>query len=178
MSAASVKVEGNLLGLKALTKRLEEENREIWVGVPKGSGNAHEVTAEGAEVESTTPLSLVAAVNEFGKEEKTLEGGRISPKIPERSFLRGGLRRAADKFKELNRLSIRRVLLGDLTIKGALDLLGNVAVGEVKREFRLGDFEPNAPSTLAKKKPKTHPLENTLQLRNTITFVHSEGATK
>jgi hypothetical protein len=166
-ATASIKG-GEMLGLKALTRRINEANKEVWVGVPVGSGNAKEVTAKGEERDSTTPLAVVAAANEFGV---AADKEKHIPGIPERSFLRGGLARGTPKFQKLNRLNLRLILLGGITIEGALKQLGNVAAGEVKREFRVGEFEPNAPSTLLAKKPKTHPLENTLQLRNSITFV-------
>jgi hypothetical protein len=155
-----------LHAVKALVQRMQEANKEVWVGVPRGSGNAHEVV-DGQEKESTTPLALVAAANEFGVD---ADKEKHTPKVPERSFLRGGLKRGQEKFQHLNRINLRRVVLGVMTVEGALKQLGNVAAGEVKREFRLGEFEPNAPSTLLAKKPKTHPLENTLHLRNSITY--------
>jgi len=180
-----VKISGaNLPGLKALTERMLKANREVWVGVPVGAGNAHEIDAHGTEKESTTSLAVVAAANEFGveigqvpaqqevgKKGKTKDVTLSIIKIPERSFLRAGLKRGQAKFQRLNRINLQLVLLGDKTIEQALAQLGNGAAGEVKREFQVGKFTPNAPSTLARKKPKTHPLENSLHLKNSITFV-------
>ena len=60
---------------------------------------------------------------------------------------------------------------GEMTPERALNQLGAFAAGSVQDYITHGKFEPNAPSTLARKYPKTHPLENTGQLKQGISFV-------
>lgn len=179
-SHVTVKVKGgNLPGLEKLRQLVNEANRRVLVGIPVGAGN--EKRPDGKD--SGTSLALVAASNEFGvtlgtvQGQREFKGGKTKDveltvvKIPERSFLRAGLRKAAPKFERLNRLNLRLILLGDISVETALGQLGAYAAGQVQDYITHGKFEPNAPSTLAAKAPKTHPLENTLQLKQGITFV-------
>jgi hypothetical protein len=57
-----------------------------------------------------------------------------------------------------------------LTIDGALERLGVVATGEVKREFVVGSFVPLKPETIRRKK-SSRPLIHTGQLRQSINYV-------
>jgi hypothetical protein len=145
---------GDLPGLKALMKRMNGANRAVLVGVPAGV----------SETNGTT-MATVAAVHEFGSPEHN---------IPERSFLRGGIRRAAPKLNAVNIDSLRKVLLGKMTIEQAIEKLGVVAAGEVKREFVVGTFAPNKPATIARK-GSSRPLIDTGSLRQAVTYV-VEGA--
>jgi hypothetical protein len=106
------------------------------------------------------PLAMIAAVHEFGKPELG---------IPERSFLRGGIRSGIPKFHRLNAANLRAVVLGAKTVAESLEQLGVVAVGEVKREFVVGKFAPNKPATIARK-GSSRPLVDTGQLRQSITY--------
>lgn len=153
---------GDLPGLAKLRQLVNEANRRVLVGVPVGAGNEFEEKADGSKVDSGVSLATVAAANEFGTED-----GRV----PERSFLREGLRRATPRFERLNRLNLRLILLGEQTPERALGQLGAFAAGAVQDFITHGKFQPNEPSTLAAKFPKTHPLENTGQLKQGISFV-------
>jgi phage gpG-like protein len=143
---------GDLPGLKALAQRMKEASRSVLVGVPAGE---FEESPEGA-----VPMAMVAAVHEFGCPEKN---------IPERSFLRGGIRRGAPKFQRLNAANLRAIVLGGKTVAEALGQLGAVAAGEVKREFTAGTFAPNKPATIARK-GSSRPLIDTGSLRQSITW--------
>ena len=198
---------GDLPGLKALMKRMNDANRAVLVGVPgesteKGqriranreykkamttvrefAGLAGDAASKGqmrknlsgvrkearaladAKFSKSVSLAMVAAVHEFGSPEQG---------IPERSFLRGGIRRAAPKLNAVNIDSLRKVLLGKMTIEQAIEKLGVVAAGEVKREFVVGTFAPNKPATI-KRKGSSRPLIDTGSLRQSITYV-VEGA--
>lgn len=123
---------GDLPGLKTLIERMNGANRSVLVGVPVGS----------ADEEDGTPMAVVAAANEFGSPEHN---------IPERSFLRGGIERGKPKFNKINIDSLRKVLLGKMTIEQAVEKLGVMAAGEVKREFVVGTFAPNKPATITRK---------------------------
>jgi hypothetical protein len=115
----------------------------------------------GSQAADTIPMAMIAAVHEFGSPEHG---------IPERSFLRGGIRRGIPKFQRLNILNLRCVLLGSKTIEQAIGQLGAVAAGEVKREFTAGTFAPNRPATIARK-GSSRPLIDSGSLRQSITWV-------
>jgi hypothetical protein len=106
-------------------------------------------------------LAMIAAVHEFGNPEMG---------IPERSFLRGGIRHGMPKFKELNETNLRAVVLGKMTIEEAIDQLGVVAAGEVKREFAIGEFKALKQKTIDRK-GSSRPLIDSGQLRQSITYV-------
>jgi phage gpG-like protein len=166
---------GNLPGLKALMARMNGANRSVLVGVPSGehTKSMEKITFESGKTKRVTvtadkgdvSLATIAAVHEFGSPEHN---------IPERSFLRGGIRRAAPKLNAVNIDSLRKVLLAKMSIEQAIEKLGMVAAGEVKREFIVGDFVPNKPATI-KRKGSSRPLVDTGQLRQSITFI-VEGA--
>ena len=137
-------------GLRALEKRLAAMKNRVLVGVPAGATEA-----------DGTSLAKVAAVNEFGTAPGTV------PEIPERSFLRAGIREGMPEFERLNRHSLKGVVEGTMTEDHALDLLGVAAVGAVKRKIGEGPFVPNAPSTI-KRKGSSKPLIDTNTLRGGI----------
>jgi hypothetical protein len=163
---------GDLPGLRALLERMQQENRSVLVGVPAGKEEA-----------DGTSLALVAATNEFGSPEQN---------IPERSFLRGGIHDGAAKLRAVNVDSCKKILLGGMTVVQAVNKLGVIAVGEVKRKIVQGPFEALAPSTIARRKAKIggkriaahkakleaglspgllfRPLVDTGQLRQSITY--------
>lgn len=148
---------GDLPGLKSLTKRMNEANRSVLVGVPAGSKDEPD----------GTPVALVAAANEFGSPDHN---------IPERSFLRGGIRRGMSKINAANADSLRKVVSGEMTCAQALGRTGLVAAGEVKREFTAGTFVPLKPATIAARKRKfgkasSRPLIASGNLRQSITYV-------
>lgn len=190
-----VSVEGNLPGLKALMERMKQANRSVLVGVPAGAmeegaharsekaagklqkralrqavrnlRNGREVSESLAETIATggvggvIPLAVIAATHEFGSPEHG---------IPERSFLRAGIRRGIPKFNALNYANLRKVLLGQKTIEETVEMLGVVAAGEVRREFTSGEFAPLKLATI-KRKGSSRPLIDTGQLRQSITYV-------
>jgi hypothetical protein len=192
-----VSIKGDLPGLKALIEMMNAANRHVLVGVPVGAmddgrhartedaankrkgralknakkalKNGRGVSEKLAETLATggagepIPLAMIAAVHEFGCPERN---------IPERSFLRAGIRRGTPKFNRLNVDSLRKVVRGEMTIATALDRLGVVAVGEVKREFVVGSFAPLKPETI-KRKGSSRPLIDTGQLRQSITYIGS-----
>lgn len=163
---------GDLPGLKRLRERMKDCNKGVLVGVPRGAGDEgrhartdkqqarYNSTQASASPEST-PLAMVAAVHEFGSPEQG---------IPERSFLRGGIREGVPKFNRLNEANLRAVVLGSKTVDQSLDMLGVVATGEVKRKIRQGPFEPLKQSTIDRK-GSSKPLIDTGQLIQSITYV-------
>lgn len=144
----------NLKGLGELGRRLLSLDATVLVGVPAGATEA-----------DGTSLALVAAANEFGVPSKN---------IPERSFLRAGIRRSRGWLRRLNANSLKRVFNGAMTGDAALNLLGIAAAGKIKEEIIIGDFAQNAPATI-KAKGSDKPLVDTAQLRQSITYVIDMG---
>lgn len=135
-------------------QRMQQADRSVLIGVPAGKEEA-----------DGTPLAMVAAVHEFGSPEQN---------IPERSFLRAGVREGAPKFHTVNVDSCRKILLGQMTVEQAVNKLGVIGVGEVKRKIGNGPFVPLKPATI-KRKGSSRPLIDTGQLRQSITY-QLEGA--
>ena len=118
-------------------------------------------TYKGSPVPESIPLAMIAAVHEFGYP----EGG-----IPERSFLRSGIHEGVPRFNKLNEANLRAVVLGGKTVEEALDMLGVVAAGEVKRKIRNGPFQELKQATIDRK-GSSRPLIDSGQLIQSITFV-------
>lgn len=163
-----VQVQGDLPGLKSLIRLMNEANRNVLVGVPAGAMHTKKRgpgrNGRPGEPESDPqPRSLaqIAVDNEFGVPARN---------IPERPALRGGIKRGIPKFNKINADSLRKVVLGELTVEQALGRLGAAAQGEVQREFLIGNFVPNAPETI-KRKGSSRPLIDIGQYRQSITWV-------
>lgn len=135
-------------GLAALQRRLRASVSRVLVGVPAGP-----VEADG------TSMALVAATVEFGKDNQ-----------PERPFLRGGVRESLPQVRALAKHDLAAVAEGNMTIPMALERVGLVVVGSVKKYMAGDNFAPNAPSTIAKK-GSSQPTINTSALRQAVTHV-------
>lgn len=162
------RVEGDLPGLKALIRRMNEANRNVLVGVPAGAMHTKKRGPSrngrpGKPESDPQPRSLaqIAVVHEFGDPDRN---------IPERPALRGGVKRGIPKFNALNRDSLREVVRGNLTVEQALGRLGAAAQGEVQREFIVGGFVPNKPETI-RRKGSSRPLIDIGQYRQSITWM-------
>jgi len=103
---------------------------------------------------------MVGAVHEFGTEDGV---------IPERSWMRSGLRRHRRKHREMIRKLGAAVLNGDRSYVEALELLGTQAVSDLVRQINDIKDPPNAPSTIARKK-SSNPLVNTKHLAQSVTY--------
>lgn len=157
-----------LPGLRALARRMKEANRGVLVGVPSGAMHTKKrKTGKGGKpgkvVKDPQPRSLaqIAVDNEFGVPERN---------IPERPALRGGIKRGIPKFNKINADSLRKVVLGELTVEQALGRLGAAAQGEVQREFIVGGFVPNKPETI-RRKGSSRPLIDIGQYRQSIMWM-------
>lgn len=132
-------------------KRIFEEfrklkgGRKVKVGVLSSAGG---------------DLASVATWNEFG----------TSRGIPARPFM---AQTFANKNREISDFIDKQksaVISGSTTFDGALEMIGERYKGFIQKEIAAGGFAPNAPSTLAKKAPKTKPLIDTGQLRESINW--------
>lgn len=97
------------------------------------------------------------------------EFGSITNNIPPRSFLRMPLETKKNRLEEVIANSTEDIATGDL--KKVLTKVGFEAEAIIDDAFRTGGFgnwAPNAPETVAKKK-SSRPLIDTGQLRRSIT---------
>lgn len=131
MNSSGIARSTHFAGLDAVRARVAALARaSVEVGVPAGP-----------KYPDGTSVAQVFAYVEFGTET-----------IPERPALRTGLKRALPGAKALNRSNLKAVIDGRMAAGIALGQLGEYAVGEVRRAMIEGPWEPNAPSTIRKKK--------------------------
>lgn len=136
-----------------LKRRLIGE-RVVKVGFPQGKTEA-----------DGTPVALIAATHEFGSPERG---------IPERSFLRSGMRENQEKYVRLNKVNLVRILRGNLTADQALGQLGEMAKGDVQVKIRSGDFTPLKQATMDRK-GSSKPLIDTGQMVQSVSYELGEG---
>jgi len=111
-----------------LRRRISSGKHVVRVGVPTGPE------------QGGTPLTMIAAVHEFGSGD-----GRI----PERPFLRVAIEKSRMKYIRLNRINLVKMLRGQMVLEQALGQLGEMAKGDVQTEIRTGNFKPLEPTTIA-----------------------------
>lgn len=126
------------------------EDAEIAVGLPKGSEGA------GVRYPDGTDLLNVAFWNEFG----------IG--VPERPFIRAGVRANLDSINELAGELVKKVNSGDISIETAAETLGIKAASDVKNYIVELSSPPNSPATIRAKK-SSNPLVDTGLLNQSIT---------
>jgi hypothetical protein len=125
--------------------------KAVHVGVLKGEMHVK----DGKSV----PMATLAVAHEFGAPEKH---------IPERSVFRAGMNRGTPEISRVAGEALRGVLRGETSTDEALNAVGLVAEGEVKREFVVGDLAPLDPKTIARK-GSDRPLIDTFQFLNAVT---------
>lgn len=147
------------------------ELRQVHVGLPRSEGSKphrERVTGSKGKARFTTGkanLATIAAVHEFGSPARN---------IPERPFLRQGIRRTMPRISQVCRARLRDVANGSRAAESVFHAAGVVSVGGIKREFLIGNFAPNSPRTIARK-GSSRPLIDTGQLRQSIAYT-VEGA--
>lgn len=130
--------------------------------------------ASALEAGSSLTLAELALVHEYGARIEHPSGAIIE--IPERSFIRSTLLARRGDLAALQARVFKRVLVGELTAKAALELIGEAAVGWIKQTIRDGVDPPLATSTILRKK-STKPLIDHGQLVNAIAYqVVEKGA--
>jgi hypothetical protein len=134
-----------------LKRRVGADKRVVKIGIP--SDKKHQPDG--------TSLARIAAAHEFGVPDLN---------IPERSFLRTGIRRIREQIIRLNRINLVRIVKGEMTVARALGLMGNMAAGAVKQEIRNGKFVPLKPKTIARK-GSSKPLIDKGQMVQSVTYV-------
>ena len=120
------------------------KNSRVQVGIPANS----------RDYPDGTSVILVGLVHEFGS---------LSRNIPERSYLRAGIRKNSKKYVNLFAKLAIKVLNGDTTVKQGLGIIGLQAASDVQQEL-----------TELQRPPLKHrvgnPLVDTGHLRQSITF--------
>lgn len=148
--------------IEQLAARLEMENRAVNIGFP---ANIEHKNEDGSP--SPFTVAQIAAVHEFGSPEAG---------IPERSFLRSAIQENRQKYFALNKKILLGILAGKGTVLQGLGMLGNVAVGDVKKKIAAGPFEALNKTTI-KRKGSSKPLIDSGQMRQSVqwTLVKQEG---
>ena len=118
-----------------------------------------QTTAGSVPGNSSMNMATLGAIHEYG-----------GSKIPQRPFIRQGLESGMSKIKSISDSVAGRVLDGTISTRNALELVGMAGESAIKDNMSSGNFTPNAPSTIKKKKSDT-PLIDTGHLRQSITTV-------
>ena len=127
----------------------ELKKLELRVGFQHGEENA----GNGAD------MADVAMWNELG-----------TANAPPRPFIRQSVDNNAGQINAMCKAQIQAIVRGEKTAKDALQALGVMQKGFVQATIRNGDFTPNAPSTIKKKK-SDKPLIDTGRMRQSVNFV-------
>lgn len=134
---------------------IDLNNQGVNVGLPKDKTEPGKIGAKG------TSLALIGAVHEFGSPQQG---------IPERPWLRPGIRTNKSNFMRLNKINLAKVAKGEMPVKVALGQLGQMAAGAVKKYIRQADnFKPLKPATI-KAKGSSAPLIDSGNMIQAITY--------
>jgi hypothetical protein len=155
----SVHVRDTDHGYDALVKRVFEfERPRIEVGILEEDGAA----PHGGGGDPVTIIE-VAVWNEFGTEN-----------IPARSFIREWFDTHESELRVALKALMISVVRGQRTKEQILELLGQMAVGQIQERISEGIPPENAPATVARKGSST-PLVNTGVLRSSVSYRVEEG---
>lgn len=132
-------------------------NSHVKIGVNESAG-AHD--GEGPTLSNAD----IASFHEFGT---TFEDG--SENIPQRSFIGSSIDELRPELKELSKKLQGQILVGKLTTKQALGLLGEKVKAHIINKINSGIDPGNAPETIIRK-GSTTPLIDTGQLKQSITY--------
>lgn len=118
---------------------------------------------QGAEAqeptEDGTPLVVIAAANELGTD-----------RIPSRPFLRSTMDEQRAAWAGAVRKDLVAMLAGRATPGLVAGRQGVRMKRDVQSKIRRGPWQPNAPATLAQKSPRTRPLIDTGNMRQSIRY--------
>lgn len=135
-------------GKKFMQELRKLEQLEVRVGFQQGQGS----------YENGADLAEVAAYNELG-----------SSSTPARPFMRQSFENHQSELQKACN-DANKILASGGTAQQALNRIGVVAKGLVQEEIVSGGFEPNAPSTIAKKGSET-PLVDSGFMRESVNYV-------
>ena len=141
-------------GLKGFSKRLEAlAGKEVAVGFPRGGsglGNPH--------YKNGASILLVAVANNYGLG------------VPRRAFMELAAEKIRKWFPKYMRTAMPDVEAGNTDIHDVLETAGSVGADLVKEAIADGDWEPNAPETIKRKKGSDKPLIDTDAMRQAATW--------
>lgn len=106
-----------------------------------------------------TTVAQVAAWNEYGTET-----------APARPFMRQTVDDYEDKIIKHGQNQFKTELKGGKSAERVLNAMGSYVKGCIQKEIVEGEFEPNAPSTIAKKHSE-RPLIDSSHMRQSVTYV-------
>jgi hypothetical protein len=129
-----------------------EKKGFVKVGILSGTG-------EHPNADHGQTMAEIAWWNEFGT--KT---------IPERPFLRTGLRENISTYQGLIGPILKKILTGKLTADQGLGILGERAKRDVVNKIVMISNPPNSPLTIRAKRGSTSPLIDTGALRQHISW--------
>lgn len=151
MSKSEVfRVDRGLDELKKTVRAIADRNAYVKAGVLEGSGEAPPGELTNGQL---------AAIQEFG-----------TATIPARPFVSSSFEANRDKYKGMLAAGLEKVYANELPVSKLLGLLGTAMAADIKKRVTAGaNFEPNAPSTIAKK-GSARPLVDTGRLVNSVTY--------
>ena len=133
-------------------KRKLKALKPIRVGVPAASAS-----------EDGTKIAVYAAAHEFGSKKMN---------IPERSFLRPGIKNTLPKAKLLYQQQLPQYMVGNVTAKTLQSLLGELAIGEVVAMID-SNIQPALSEGYRKHKERDLGTTDLINLRYTGTMANS-----
>jgi len=113
----------------------------------------------GLHEDSLLTVATIAYANEYGTET-----------IPERSFFRSTIIEVKKGLIALQTKLMKQIVDGKISAEKALGLLGEFLSDAIRQKIVSLRTPPNAPATLKAKAPKTNPLVDSGQLKNSITY--------
>lgn len=167
------------LGYKEIIGDLEQlDGKSVEAGVFANAGT---------EKDGKTKVADVAYWNEYGVDIPVTPrmrgylhtiGIHLSPNkttihIPARPFMHQAADANMDKWGDTAERLVTLILNG-MSAEQALELLGTQAKGDIQAIFTRGDFAPNSPATIARKK-SSRPLIDTGRLRSSVDFRIKRG---
>lgn len=148
-------------GLKAVKERVKTPGT-VDVGIIDAGAHKDE---EGKAQEIT--VAEIGFINEFGA---VIPGPEKDIIIPERPFFRSTLKEERKNIISLQRKLVSKILSGDTTTEKALGLIGEYVANKVADKIEDLKEPENADTTKAAKFPRTNPLVDTGQLKNSIIY--------
>lgn len=139
-----------------IEKFIEElTSKQINVGFNEKSGS----------YEDGTTTAQVAAWNEYGTEHS-----------PARPFMRQTIENNEDRITKFVNAKAGAAIRSGGSAAEVLNAIGAYTKGRMQKEIRDGEFEPNAPSTIARK-GSSKPLIDSGRMRQSIVYVIKEKGT-
>lgn len=134
---------------------------EVAVGYPKGESGLGQLEPA---YDGKASVIEVAMWNNYGLG------------VPERPFMDLAARQMSATYKDVMDNLGQRIVQGTATVEKVLEVAGLKAEEDVRKAIKEGNWTPNNPATIARKKGST-PLIDTMTLHNRVTHqVRKAGA--